>query len=154
MVWPFHGGTNFGFLGGRRAGEPDAFVTTAAAAGAPLGETGGRGDKYNAVKRLITFARHFQHVFADLAPDYHPVALDLAELETSARGGAKHTPRRVSVVHLRGGAGQIVFVFGDGAGEEANLLLDEGIRIPVALGDQNVGWYLVDVDLRGSGRLD
>ncbi len=154
VVWPFHGGTNFGFIGGRRAGRPDGFVTSAAAASAPLSETGSRGAKYRAIKRLVSFASNFGHVFADLAPDFHPVALDLAELDPSARAGSKTSARRVSVLHLRGGAGQVVFVFADGPRQEATLLLDQGIRLPVSLGDQPVGWYVVDVDLRGSGRLD
>ncbi len=151
VVQPFHGGTHFGFLGGRVAGRQDGFVTTSAAAGAPLGETGGRGPSYNAIKRLVTFAGHFSHVFAELDPDYHPAALDLAGFQpaSAARGG-----RRVSVVPLRGSAGHIVFVFADGPGQEATLLLDQGIRMPVSLGDQSVGWYVINVDLRGSGRLD
>ena len=153
VVWPFHGGTNFGFIGGRRAGRPDGFVTTDAAAGAPLGETGSRGAKYLAMKRLVNFASQFSHVFADLTPDYHPVTLDLDEVDPLAKTAAK-AGRRVSIVHLRGGAGQVVFVFADGKHQEATLLLEEGIRLPVALGEQPVGWYLVDVDLHGSGRLD
>ena len=153
VVWPFHGGTNFGFLGGRRAGRPDGFVTTDAAAGAPLGETGERGDRYVAIKRLVNFVNQFSHVFADLAPDYHPVGLDLSELDPLQRTGAK-TGRRVSVIHLRGSAGQVIFLFGDGLRQEATLLLEEGIRLPVSLGEQSVGWFLVDVDLRGSGRLN
>jgi beta-galactosidase len=152
ITWPFHGGTNFGFLGGRRAGRPDGFVTSRPVAGAPLGEAGGRGAKYNAIKRLVSFANHFGHVFAELNADYHPVALDLGEFQTS-RGG-RTGERRVSAVHLRGSAGQIVFVFGDGLQQSASLLLEQGIRLPVALGDQPVGWCVLDVDLRGSGRLD
>ncbi|MHC4612066.1 MAG: beta-galactosidase [Planctomycetota bacterium] len=152
VVWPFHGGTNFGFLGGRRAGRPDGFVATRPVAGAPLGEAGGRGAKYNALKRLVSFANHFGHVFAELDADYHPVALDLGEFQTS--GGGRSAGRRVSAVHLRGSAGQIVFVFGDGLQQNASLLLEQGIRLPVALGDQPVAWCVLDVDLRGSGRLD
>ncbi|MHC4208093.1 MAG: beta-galactosidase [Planctomycetota bacterium] len=152
IVWPFHGGTNFGFLAGRRAGRPDGFVATRPVAGAPLGEAGGRGPKYNAIRRLVSFAGHFGHVFADLDSDYHPVVLDLEEFQTS--GGGRGAGRRVSAVHLRGSAGQIVFVFGDGLRQSASLLLEPGIRLPVALGDQPVGWYVLDVDLRGSGRLD
>ncbi len=154
VVWPFHGGTNFGFLGGRAAGRRDGFLTTSCAAAAPLGEAGRRGSRYNAIKRLATFANHFGHVFADLAPDYQPVALDLADPPQKPRAGGGAGARRVSVVHLRGAAGQVIFVFSDAPGQEATLLLEEGIRMPVALGDQAVGWFLVDVDLRGSGRLD
>jgi beta-galactosidase len=152
VVWPFHGGTNFGFLGGRRAGRPDGFVATRPVAGAPLGEAGERGPKYQAIRRLVSFANHFGHVFAELDPDYHPVVLDLEGFQTS--GGRGADGRRVSAVHVKGSAGQIVFVFGDGPGQSASLLLERGIRLPVALGDQPVGWYALDVDLRGSGRLD
>jgi beta-galactosidase len=152
VVWPFHGGTNFGFLGGRRAGRPDGFVTTCPVAAPPLDEAGGRGAKYDAIKRLISFANHFGHVFAELDPDYHPVVLDVGSFETA--GGARSAERRVSAVHLRGSAGRLVFVFGDGLRQSASLLLEPGIRMPVALGDQPVGWYVLDVDLKGSGRLD
>ncbi|MHC4217234.1 MAG: beta-galactosidase [Planctomycetota bacterium] len=152
VVWPFHGGTNFGFLGGRRAGRPDGFVSTRPVAAAPLGEAGGRGPKYYAMKRLVSFANHFGHVFADLDPDYHPVALDVGEIATTGR--SRSGSGRVSTVHQRGSAGQIVFVFGDGLRQHASLLLEQGIRMPVALGDQPVGWYVLDVDLQGSGRLD
>ena len=48
----------------------------------------------------------------------------------------------------------MVFVFADRAQRDVTLLLEQGIRMPVALGDQSVGWYVLDVDLRGSGRLD
>lgn len=151
VVSPFQGGTNFGFLGGRVAGRPDGFVTTSIASGAPVSETGGRGPKYALIKRLITFARHFGHVLADLDADYHPIVLDLAGFRCDSAG---RSARRVSVVHVRGGAGRIAFVFGDGLGQEAMLLLEQGIRMPVSLGDQPVGWYVLDVDLLGSGRLD
>ena len=76
IVSPFHGGTNFGFLAGRVAGGHGGFVTTRAAADAPLGEAGTRGKTYHAIRRLVTFASHFSHVFAELDPDYQPIVLD------------------------------------------------------------------------------
>lgn len=157
VVSPFHGGTNFGFLGGRVAGRTDGFVTTTAAAAAPLGEAGARGAKYHAIRRLMSFANHFSHVFAELAPDYHPVAIDLGE---SARASGRSRPsadasgRQVSVVSQRGSQGRVVFVFGDGRVRSTALLLEDGIRMPVDLRDQPVTWYLFDVDLHGAGRLD
>jgi len=158
VVSPFHGGTNFGFLAGRVAGRSDGFVTTAAAAGAPLGEAGARGEKYYAVRRLMTFANHFSHLFAELDPDYHPVALDLAELAAGpaggGRGAAKPRPRGVSIVSQSGSQGRVVFVFGDGRLRSTALLLEDGIRMPVFFGDQPVVWCVFGVDLRGAGRLD
>ncbi|MCZ6850201.1 MAG: beta-galactosidase [Planctomycetota bacterium] len=165
VVSPFHGGTNFGFLGGRAASGDGidcvggGFVTTSAAASAPLGEAGARGPKYNAIKRLISFANHFSHVFADLDEDYHPISRDLSDVSSAARRRGQHEPggrsgSGVAVLPLRGAAGRVVFVFADRAQRDVTLLLEQGIRMPVALGDQSVGWYVLDVDLRGSGRLD
>ena len=42
----WHGGTNFGFWGGRRADAPGAFQTTSYDCDAPLAEGGGMTDKY------------------------------------------------------------------------------------------------------------
>lgn len=60
----------------------------------------------------------------------------------------------MTAVPLRGGQGQVVFVFAGDHRREATLLLEDGIRLPIHLGDLAVGWYLFDVDLHGSGRLD
>jgi beta-galactosidase len=156
IVMPFHGGSSFGFLGGRVQGRPDGFVTTAAGAGAPLGEAGERGPAYRQLKRLVSFARAFGHVFAELDPDYHPVSLDVEAPapEGGTRRGAPRGARRVSVVPLKGAAGQVVFVFAQQPHQQATLLLEQGIRMPVHLGDQTVAWYVLGVDLRGAGRLD
>jgi hypothetical protein len=154
MVTPFHAGSNFGFLGGRLPGRPDGFIASCAGAGAPLGEAGVRGDRYDRVKRLASFATHFGFVFAELEPDYHPVAM---AVDRPAEGASKRaTASPVSVVPLRGAQGHVVFVFADPASRDqsAHLLLDRGLDVSVHLGDQGVGWYLVDVDLGGRGRLD
>jgi len=174
MVEPFAAGTNFEFLSGRSAGlnpaEDDAtnrlsrrvietggFVTTTSAAGAPLGEAGSRGSLYHAARRIITFADHFAHVFADLEPDYHPVALDpVIGASGSSGSGASRSgaDRMLSIVPLRGAQGGVVFVFSNGKVKEATLLLDEGLRMPVQLGNRRLSWFLFDVDLHGAGRLD
>ncbi|MBL8744718.1 MAG: beta-galactosidase, partial [Phycisphaerae bacterium] len=56
---PFHGGTNFGFLGGRFGDADGSFSTTSAAAGSPLGEAGERGETYPSVRRMCLFASQF-----------------------------------------------------------------------------------------------
>lgn len=147
VIRPFHGGTNFGFSAGRRAGRPDGFIGAAQSIHAPLGEAGARGAKFDQIKRLATFASHFGSVFAELDPLYQPVTIDLRE--SAARGDS------VSVVPLRGDRGRVSFVFGALNGRTStSLLLDHGLSLPVDLGDQSVGWYLFDVDLGGNARLD
>jgi hypothetical protein len=154
VISPFHGGTNFGFLGGRKLGRPDGYLISAAAPGAPLGEAGERGEKFDLVKRLATFATRFGYVFAELDPEYHPVAVAVEQIDSGEK-----SPRRgggVSVVPLRGNQGRIVFVFGDPKvpGQRSTLLLENGLILPIELGSQALGWYLMDVDLGGVGRLD
>ena len=56
IVTPFHAGTNFGFLGGRRPGPDGGPTMTSAGAGAPLGEAGFRGATYRQIRRLLVFA--------------------------------------------------------------------------------------------------
>jgi len=160
IVHPFHGGTNFGFLAGRLPGRDAGSVTTAAAIRPPLGEAGARGEVYGQLRRIVMFANHFGHVFADLEPDYQPVALqppDIAPPAAAAakrRGPAEHREHGVSVCALRGTGGQVVFVFGNGHARSASLVLDNGMQMPVDLGDQPVGWYVLGADLHGKGRLD
>ncbi|MFO0875534.1 MAG: beta-galactosidase [Phycisphaerales bacterium] len=173
FVAPFHPGANFGFLGGRLPGPTDRYACTRAAIGAPLDEAGRRGATYARIKRLASFATAFGHVFAELDPDYHPIAVDVESLMPGARpherGKARSAARRradgaaragappadLSVVPLQGPQGRIVFVFAaEGGPRNVTLLLENGIRMPVALGDQPVGWYVLDVDLLGNGHLD
>lgn len=154
IVSPFHAGTNFDFLGGRLPGRPDGFVTTTAALGAPLTEAGERSAKYLAAKRVVTFANHFSHVFSELSADFHPIVLDPAQLEQAKASGGKSKHGSVAVVPQRGSNGRAVFVFGGGAVTQTTLLLDNGLRMNVHLGDQPVAWFVFDVDLRGTARLD
>lgn len=147
IVDPFHAGTNFEYLAGRTAGLPDGFVGTKPATGAPLGEAGARGAKYSAVKRIVTFAGHFSHVFGELDPEYHPIVRDL---DDSLTGGG----RAMSIVPLRGGQGRVVFIFSGQTTKATTMVLDHGIRMPVQLTGQPVTWCVIDVDLRGAGRLD
>lgn len=152
VVTPFHGGTNFGFSGGRKSGASDRFIATSAATGAMLGEAGWRGERYNAMKRITMFASNFGSLFADLETDYHPVVLDVPCQQNGTGRGRK--AGSASVVSLRGSQGQVIFVFADAPGARANLLLENGVRMPVNLGAQRVAWFVLDADINGSGRID
>jgi hypothetical protein len=162
IVRPFYAGTNFGFLAGRLPGGPDRYLATNMSGDAPLAEGGLRGARYTTMKRLASFASNFGHVYADLDPTYQPVTMDLHALsdatdgrKSGSRKGASAACRSFAIVPLRGRAGRIVFVFGGEAGErQTTLVLDDGLRLPVDLGDQQVGWYVLDIDLHGAGRLD
>jgi beta-galactosidase len=154
IVSPFHAGTNFDFAGGRLPGLDGPGVTTSAASRPPLGEAGARGDSYRHIRRIVTFANHFSHVFSDLDPDYQPVALDPAAVREGATGRTRSRRAGLSLVPLRGAGGRVVFAFGDGSTTASTLLLDSGIRLPIELGSQPVGWYVIDADLQGRGRLD
>ena len=156
IVQPFSSGTNFGFLAGRAPGGSDRFLTTSGATHAALGEAGNRGNKYNLLKRIITFANHFSHVFTDLNPEYHPIVLDLEETDGSSEDlkTNKNSVPGMSVVPQRGANGRVVFVFSNGAINRTTLLLDDGLRLPVHLGGQSVAWFVIDADLKGAGRLD
>ncbi len=154
IVAPFHGGTNFGFLAGRRAGSSPTgnFLLTSVAEDPPLGEAGQRSEKYNLIKRLVTFANHFSSVFTELDPEYQPIAIDPNEAMS-----APASSRAASVVSLRGTQGRVIFIFGRPAPDTAHpvtLVLDNGLRLPVYLGDQPVAWTVLDADLQGAGRLD
>jgi len=152
IVDPFHGGTNFGFMGGRLAGGPDRFAASSAVARAPLGEVGARMPGYHAMRRLITFANQFSAVFMELDPAQQSACLAVNDVE--GKGGG----RDVSIVTLAGRAGRVVFVFRNGAASRQQpsipLLLHDGTTMPVTLGEASVGWFLFDADLAGAGKLD
>lgn len=167
IVNPFIGGTNFGFLGGRMPGSPDRFSVTSTASGAAVDEGGTHHERYGPIKRLMTFANHFGHVFAELSPEYHPIVPEPSDAvkATDAKAGAagKHG---LTVVPLSGSQGTIVFLFNGSAKHTGSsgsntatrgrttLLLSDGIGMPVELGQQSVMWLALNVDLGGVARLD
>jgi len=158
-ISPFHGGTIFGFQGGRLESAMDQFVPATNDAGAPLNESGKPGVTYAAVRRLAMFASQFGRVFANLDPTYQPVLLDpndiAAKVGRSARGSG------VGVTHVNGTQGSVAFVFGpdpqSGGTRKSgstNLLLPDGGILPVDLGSQAVAWCLFDVKLTSRCHLD
>ncbi len=155
VVSPFHAGTCFGFSGGRLPGRDHGTVTPSVASDAPLGEAGERTDKYNAIRRIVTFADHYRHVFADLESGYQPVAMDVSSLAPATGGTAgRGDVRGVSIVPQRGDNGRVIFAFGDGVTKSTTVVLDNGLRMPIFFGDQPVTWFVLDADLAGAGWLD
>lgn len=144
-LFMFHGGTNFGFTGGRTISSPATFMTTSYDYDAPLLEAGGRAEKYDTTKRIATFASHFAPVLAHLDPKRHPVAL--------APNEENHP---LSVVHQAGARGGVTFLFKSPQDKtkRAEVLLPNGLTLPVPLGDQRVAWLLTDAKLGRNHTLD
>lgn len=174
-VAPFHGGTSFGFSGGRSPHGVGAFFTASHDQHAPLREDGSPGSSYHAVRRIATFASRFGRVLANRSTQYRPVVIDpspAVELDDGAH--AKSTARAeklarptspASVVHSVGNQGGVAFVFGDphaSAPRSVRLMLPDGTTLPVDLGASTDGsghhpavvWCLFDVHIGGRASLD
>ncbi len=156
---PFHGGTNFGFLGGRFGDAEGSFATTSAAAGSPLGEAGERGETYAAVRRVCTFASQFARVLSALDPAYQPAIVSLDAHPAGAGKKAKATADEAGLVAVecRGSQGGVVFVFGPAGGtvrRRASVVLADGSTLPMELEREPVGWMLLDTHLVDRATLD
>ncbi len=143
-LYMFHGGTNFGFTGGRTVGGPFCHMTTSYDYDAPLAEGGARTAKYALVKRVSTFATQFGEVLANLDPKSAHCVLE---------PGHDQLP---SVVHLRGLRGEAVFLFAPQSSDalELPLLLPNGLKISVPMGQDRLAWTLLNVELDARTRLD
>lgn len=167
-IHPFHGGTNFGFSGGRLADAAYSgagFATASRNHGAPLTEAGLPSSTFAAVRRICTFASRFARVFANLDPSYQPVvaapATTLAAKAGSTGKKAQAPDPQIppSVIHASGTQGSIAFVFGhptDGEtpGQSVELLLPNGTTLPVEIGIDGVTWCVFDAFLGGRAKLD
>jgi len=177
-VAPFHGGTSFGFSGGRSPKGTGSFFTSSHDQHAPLREDGSPNGSYHAVRRIATFASRFGRVLANRSTQYRPVTVDPSPVIESDEGahhvqgqakGDKHGKSAsagapVSVVHSVGNQGGVAFVFGDPQGHgprSVRLMLPDGTTLPVDLGSGNDGsahpsvvWCLFDVHIGGRASLD
>lgn len=145
---PFHGGSNFGFRGGKVVGVSPGFVAQSCDRHAPIAESGRPGPCFEAVRRIATFSTQFGRVLAHLDPDFHPAGIDPEAAENT-----------VSIVHRRGSQGDVVFVFGPAkrdrkASTRARILLTDGTGLDVDLGSQSAAWVLLDTHLGGRTKLD
>ena len=139
-LYPFHGGTNFAFHGGRTLGGPDGHITTSYDYDAPLAEGGGRGPKYANVRRFCTFLNQFSTLMAHLRPHEHhaTAATDL------------------KIIQQSGPQGEIVFIIRDPDHKEPNvdLLTPDGQEFQVHLGDDPAAWLVMHANIGGLARLD
>ncbi len=144
-LFMFHGGTNFGFWGGRTVNGTACYMTTSYDYDAPLHEAGGRGEKYAVTKRICTFASQFGQMLANLDPTDRTVTIQPGEDD--------HPP---AVVHRRGSLGDAVFVTRGAADKTkvVNLQLPQGFTLPVHLGSDRAAWLLVNAKLNGELTLD
>lgn len=142
----FHGGTNFGFYGGRTVGPTPKFMTTSYDYDAPLSETGGRTGKYDLSKRICTFASQFGHVFANLEPTSQPTVI-------RPKDRNDHPP---SVIHQTGDQGDVVFILKseNDKTDVLDLLLPNGMTVPVSTGKDRAAWLLLETNLSGVATLD
>lgn len=146
-LYMFHGGTNFGFNAGRHAPHGAGFQTTSHDSDAPLLEAGGRGPKYDATKRLSTFATQFAQVLAHAqeSPPHPTLAVD------------EDDDHPLSLVHQRGAQGEMLFLFKSARDKrkQADVLLPNGLTLPVPLEPgERVAWCLLDMGLGGVAHLD
>ncbi len=114
-------------------------------------DASGRPDPaLRSLRRMVSFANHFGHVYADAD----------ATAQTTVQAPDALQPGGFSVVVVEGKAGRVNFVFrGPDAhqGERhdsTTLITREGGRLHVELGDAPVGWYLFGVSLHGRATLD
>ena len=143
-LYMFHGGTNFGFTAGRTTIGDSCFMTTSYDYDAPLGEAGGRGDKYAATKRLCTFASQFGHVLA---------ACENAPAPSVALSEEDHP---VALLHQRGGQGEVVMLVKAAKDKtrQTQLLLPNGLKLDVPHAGQRAAWVLLNASLGGAATLD
>jgi len=142
-LYMFHGGTNFGFFGGRSVGQPDMYMTTSYDYGAPLLEAGGRGAKYHATKRICTFLSQFAAQMANMRPDDQPTV-------------AVASGDNVSICQQSGTMGDVVFLIRQPSKKdrEVQVLTSMGQRLTVHMGQDPAAWIMLDANLNGVATLD
>ena len=142
------GGMHAEGTAGRRAPrppEPGAFFSTLEPRGILVDAHGDLRPESAELRRLLRFGSSFGHVFADAEVEHQPVVVN----PDGGDGDA------VSVAGARGPGGEVTFVFARRRSDRRlQLVLGDGRGIGVDLGDGEVGWFPLEVDLRGKGRLD
>jgi beta-galactosidase len=128
---PFHGGSALGFAG-------------RALSDAPLAETGQRGETYQAIKRVCTFASQFGYLLANSETQPAPVT------------ALNETNHPVAVVHQRSSQGSLVMLIKSPKDrtKHTELLLGNGLTLDVPHAGQCVAWALLNTSLGGRTTLD
>ncbi len=159
---PFHAGVATGFSTGRSADGSGLFYCPSSDSAQVLAPDGTAGALYNAARRVSTFASRFARVLSSLSPQHQAVVIDPSQRDTRAPGkpgAARRTMPRHSVVHVSGSQGAVAFVFADEHAtrpqdDTAQLLLPDGVALPVPLGGRPVAWCLFDVLIGSRSSLD
>jgi len=140
----FHGGTSFGFSGGRVLGGDACYRTTGGDRGALLGEAGQRGDKYRATKRLCTFASQFSSVLA------------ASEQPTATTAALTERDHPTAVLSLAGSQGELVMLVKSekDKSKHTELMLPNGLKLDVPHTGQRTAWVLLEANLAGVATLD
>jgi beta-galactosidase len=141
-IAPFAGGTLSGGEAGLLADGPAGHF---AYPKAPLDALGKRQASYFAIKKCATFATQFGQTFANLHADAGPAVIHPQ--------GDGHPP---SVIHLTGDRGEVIFVIKpprDNKTKQINLLLGNGLSLPVHLDGDPVAWLGLDLPI-GQAVLD
>ena len=143
-VYMFHGGTNFGFRGGRTVNGLDCFMTTSYDYDAPLLEAGGRGEKYHSTRRISTFASQFAPLFAHLEP-----------VQDQAVAAPTQSDHPLSIIHQRGSQGEVVFLLKSEKDKTklVDVLLPDGLTLPVPIGNERAAWFVCKLNLQGVAEL-
>ena len=115
-----------------------------------LDEGGRPNPQLRSVRRMVSFANHFGHVYADAD----------GSRQVSVQAPDALQPGGFSVITVEGSAGRVNFVFRGPDGprgerhDATSIISPEGGRLEVELGDAPVGWYLFGVSLHGKATLD
>lgn len=139
-LYPFHGGTNFGFHAGRTTGGDDRFITTSNDGDGPLTEYGQRTAKYTVVKRIATFLNQFSALMANLKSDEHHAVAHMS----------------LSVIQQSGSQGSVVFIVRNDhdAPTTTQVVTPDGQMLPIDLGDETAAWIVLNANLDGVAMLD
>ena len=157
-VEPLCAGTSFGFSGGKLPKGQERYLVPHTDAAAPVDLAGRPGPLAEPLRRLSTFASSFARVLAHL--DVRRPAVSLLPSSAVAGSSAKgQTDGPVSVVHLHGAQGGVLFIFrrpGDAktAPKPLELLLPDGSAMQVFPGHEQVLWLLLDARLAGRATMD
>ena len=128
-----------------RPSRPGGHFSTVEPRGVLVDAHGGLRPESAELRRLLRFGSSFGHVFADAEVEHQPVVVDPDGDDGDA----------ASIAGARGPGGEVTFVFARRrADRRLRLVLGDGRSIAVDLGEGEVGWFPVETDLRGKGRLD
>lgn len=128
---PFHGGLSLGMLG-------QAEWNT------PLGESGQRGETYQAIKRICTFASHFGNILA---------SSESAPSPTIALNEADHP---TAMLHQKSSQGELVMLIKSASdkSKQTELMLGNGLTLDIPHDGQRAAWALFNTSLGGRTTLD